>query len=194
MEPMNTREHKLSLPEILGMLVADGMVSQAAADELLAERRGQHYGSHPLAVIAKRNLKSLLPPHKLLHLDSLTEWLASRAGLEYYHIDPLKIDFSAVTGIMSNDYAARFGILPVQVTATEIVVATSEPFLRDWEDVLKHTQRREIRRVISNPEDISRYLVEFYSLARSVKNAVKIDRQGKGGQTSFEQLVELGKS
>jgi general secretion pathway protein E len=194
MEPMNTREHKLSLPEILAMLVADGMVSQTAADALLTERRGQHSEAHPLAVVAKRSFKSELPPHKPLHLDTLTEWLAARVGLEYYHIDPLKIDFSAVTGIMSNDYAVRFGILPVQVTATEIVIATTEPFLRDWENVLKHTQRREIRRVIANPEDISRYVVEFYSLARSVKNAAQTGRQGKSGQASFEQLVELGKT
>jgi len=194
MEPMNTKEHNLSLQEILGMLVADGMISQTAADGLIAERRGQRNDTHPLTAIARRNFKSQLPPHKPLHLDTLTEWLAARVGLEYYHIDPLKIDFSAVTDIMSNDYAARFGILPVQVTPSEVIVATSEPFLRDWENVLKHTQRRAIRRVLSNPEDISRYLVEFYSLARSVKNAVKIDRQGKAGQTSFEQLVELGKT
>jgi general secretion pathway protein E len=194
MKQMNIREHKLSLPEILGMLVADGMVSQAAADTLLAERRGQRGDTHPLTVIARRNLKSQQPPHKLLHLDSLTEWLAARTGLEYYHIDPLKIDFSAVTDVMSNDYATRFGILPVQVTANEIVIATTEPFLRDWENVLRQTQRKAIRRVIANPEDIGRYLVEFYSLARSVKNAAQTDRQGKTGQTSFEQLVELGKT
>ena len=194
MEPMNTKEHKLSLPEILGMLVIDGMISKTVADALIAERRGHRIEAHPLAVIAKRNLKSLLPPNKPLHLDSLTEWLAARVGLEYYHIDPLKIDFSAVTNVMSNDYAARFGILPVQVSANEVVIATSEPFLRDWENVLKQTQRREIRRVIANPEDISRYLVEFYSLARSVKNAAQTDRQNKVGQTSFEQLVELGKT
>jgi general secretion pathway protein E len=194
MELINSREHKLSLPEVLGMLVMDGMVSQVAADALLAERRGQRSDAHPLAMIARRNLKSQLPPHKVLHLDSLTEWLAARAGLEYYHIDPLKIDFSAVTGIMSSDYAARFGILPVQVTGTAVVIATSEPFLRDWENVVKQTQRKEIRRVIANPEDISRYLVEFYNLARSVKNAAQTDRQGRAGQTSFEQLVELGKT
>jgi len=176
------------------MLVADGMISQPAADALLADRRGQRVDTHPLITIARRNFKSQLPPHKSLHLDTLTEWLAARTGLEYFHIDPLKIDFSAVTDVMSNDYAARFSILPVQVTANEVVIATTEPFLRDWEDALKQTQRRAIRRVIANPEDIGRYLVEFYSLARSVKNALKTDHQGKTGQTSFEQLVELGKT
>ena len=95
---------------------------------------------------------------------------------------------------MSNDYATRFGILPVQVTAEEVVIATAEPFLRDWEKVLKHTLRKNIRRVVATPEDISRYLVEFYNLARSVKNAAQTKHQEKSGQASFEQLVELGKS
>ena len=33
--------------------------------------------------------------------------------------------------------------------------------------------RRPIRRVIANPDDIARYVVEFYSLAKSVKGAAK---------------------
>jgi len=194
MDKSDTREHKLTLPEILGMLVADGLIKQEDADALINERRGQRMSVHPLQIIAGKNLKSLLPPHKALHQAALCEWLAGRAGLEYFHIDPLKIDFSAVTDMMSSDYAARFGILPLKQTSTEVVVATCEPFLRDWEKVLKQTQRREIRRVISTPEDINRYLVEFYNLARSVKNATKNKQQDKPGQASFEQLVELGKT
>ncbi|MBI5626644.1 MAG: type II/IV secretion system protein [Nitrosomonadales bacterium] len=194
MEPINTKEHKLSLPEILGMLVADGIVSQKVTDTMIAERRGQRQNVHPLVAIAGQNWKSQLPPHKTLNQGALSEWLAEHVGLEYFHIDPLKIDFSIVTDIMSNDYATRFGILPVQVTPSEVVIATSEPFLREWENVLKHTLRREIRRVIATPEDISRYLIEFYNLARSVKDAEQTKRHEKSGQASFEQLVELGKT
>jgi len=194
MEQMSTHEHKLTLPELLGMLVADGMISQSVADAMIAERRGQRQNAHPLTVIAGQNWKSLLPPHKALNEDTLTEWLAGRAGLEYYHIDPLKIDFSAVTDIMSNDYATRFGILPVQMTQSEVIIATAEPFLRDWETVLKQTLRKSIRRVVASPEDIGRYLVEFYNLARSVKKASQTKLQEKSGQASFEQLVELGKT
>jgi general secretion pathway protein E len=194
MELKETSEHKLTLPELLGMMVTDGLISQANADAMIAERRGQRQNVHPLLAIAGQNWKSLLPPHKVMHQDALTEWLAERVGLEYFHIDPLKIDFSIVTDIMSNDYAARFGILPVQVTQKEVVIATSEPFLRDWEKVLKQTLRKDIRRVVATPEDISRYLVEFYNLARSVKNASQTKLQEKSGQASFEQLVELGKT
>ena len=194
MEQMSTHEHKLTLPELLGMLVGDGMISQAVADAMVAERRGQRLNVHPLTAIAGQSWKSLLPPNKALNQDVLTEWLAGRVGLEYFHIDPLKIDFSIVADIMSNDYATRFGILPVLLTTSEVVIATSEPFLRDWENVLKQTLRKNIRRVIASPEDISRYLVEFYNLARSVKKASQTKHQEKSGQASFEQLVELGKT
>jgi general secretion pathway protein E len=194
MEQMSTHEHKLTLPELLGLLVADGMISQVVADAMIAERRGQRLNVHPLTAIAGQSWKSLLPPNKALNLDVLTEWLAGRVDLEYFHIDPLKIDFSMVADIMSNDYATRFGILPVLVTASEVVIATSEPFLRDWEVVLKQTLRKNIRRVVASPEDISRYLVEFYNLARSVKKASQTKLQEKSGQASFEQLVELGKT
>lgn len=46
---------------------------------------------------------------------------------------PLKIDFAAVTAVMSSAYATRFGVLPVQVGLREVVVATTQPFLREWE-------------------------------------------------------------
>ena len=186
MEKLAAHEHKLTLPELLGMLVADGLISQAVADAMVAERRGQRQNVHPLTILAGQNWRSLLPPHKVMNQDVLTEWLAGRVGLEYFHIDPLKIDFSIVTDIMSNDYASRFGILPVQVTAKEVVIATAEPFLRDWEKVLKQTLRKDIRRVVATPQDISRYLIEFYNLARSVKNAAQNKRQDKPGQASFE--------
>jgi general secretion pathway protein E len=190
----NTSEHKLTLPEVLGMLVADGMIAQAEADALLSAKRTSRHDTHPLTVLAGQNLKSLKPPHPTLHLEALAEWLAGRVGLEYIHIDPLKIDFAAVTDTMSSDYAARFGILPLQVTASEVVVATAEPFLREWEKVLRPILRKDIRRVVATPLDISRYLIEFYNLARSVKNAAQDDRQGAVGRSSFEQLVELGKT
>jgi general secretion pathway protein E len=186
-------EHRLTLGELVKLLVEDGMVDAVVADGLVKERRYHRGDVHPLVVIADQNWKSLVPPHKPLILETLTEWLAAKVGLDYLHIDPLKIDFSAVTEVVSNTYAGRFKILPIQVTTREVIIATAEPFLREWEKELKPILRKDIRRVVANPQDIARYLVEFYNLARSVKKAAA----GGGevsGLSSFEQLVELGKS
>ena len=186
-------EHRLTLLELVDLLVADNMVSRADADALLAERRLHKSDHHPLVVISDQGWKSNVPPNKPLHLEGLTEWLATKAGLAYYHIDPLKIDFSAVTEVVSSAYATRFKILPVDVNTKEAVIATAEPYIREWEKELSQILRLSIRRVVANPADINRYLVEFYNLARSVKRAAKTGESG-ASLNNFEQLVEMGKA
>jgi general secretion pathway protein E len=185
-------DHRLTLSEVLDAMVAEGLVSREAADALIADRRSQRGEHHPLNVIADQKWKSALPPNKVMHLEWLTEWLAGQVGLEYFHIDPLKINFSAVTDIMSSAYASRFRILPVSVNTREAVIATAEPYVKDWEKELAPILRLDIRRVIANPLDIARYQVEFYNLAKSIKGA---ERSGdkRSGLGNFEQLVEMGK-
>ncbi|MDQ5915520.1 MAG: ral secretion pathway protein, partial [Pseudomonadota bacterium] len=131
--------------------------------------------------------------NKPLQLEDVSEWLAARVGLEYVHIDPLKVDFSIVTDVMSSAYAGRFKILPLKVTTKEVVIATAEPYIREWEKELAPILKKDVRRVIANPSDIARYLVEFYNLARSVKTAAKAGGN-TSGLASFEQLIDLGRS
>jgi len=184
---------RLTLSEVLQALVAEGLVPKADADKLVADRRLHRGDHHPLVVIADQKWRSLKPPNKVLFLEWLAEWLARQTGMEYFHIDPLKINFSAVTEVMSSHYAARFKILPVAVNTREVVIATCEPYVKDWEKELKQILRLEIRRVIANPLDISRYQVEFYNLAKSVKGASQKGEQ-RTGIGNFEQLVEIGKT
>ena len=173
-------------------LVSEGLVEADEAARFKQERRYYKGEVNPLIVISEQRWKSLQPPHRVLDLDGLTQWLAKWSGLDYLHIDPLKINFSAVTEVMSSSYATRFRILPVEVKAHEVVIATAEPFQRAWEAEMQPILRKDIRRVISSPDDITRYQVEFYNLAKSIKGAM-----GKGniagGASNFEQLVELGK-
>ncbi|NJD24609.1 MAG: type II/IV secretion system protein [Betaproteobacteria bacterium] len=192
MSDSNVSEHRLTLPEVLDWLVADGLVDAAVAEELKAERRLHSGRIHPLIVVADQKWRTTKPVDRLLTLELLTEWLAQRTGMDYLHIDPLKIDFTGVAEVMSSAYAGRFGILPVAVNTREVVIATAEPFVREWIGELEPILRKSIRRVIANPEDIARYLVEFFNLAKSVKKAAARG-EVTGGLSSFEQLVELGK-
>src|SRR6185295_9758398 len=122
-------------------------------------------------IVADQKWKDPRQPKKVLNLETLTVWLAQKTGLPYMHIDPFKIDFPAVTKVMSSAYAERFRILPVGVTTREAIIATAEPYVRGWEESLKQVLRLEIKRVIANPLDIQSYVIEFYNLARSVKGA-----------------------
>jgi len=186
-------DHRLTLSEVLDELVEDHLVGRAEADRLIAERRMHRGDHHPLVLVADQKWKMPMPPGKVMHLEWMTEWLAKKAGLDYYHIDPLKINFSSVTDVMSSAYATRFKILPVEVTTREVVIATSEPYVKEWEKELKSILRLEIRRVVANPQDIARYQVEFYNLAKSIKGASAKGDQ-RSGVGNFEQLVELGKT
>jgi general secretion pathway protein E len=183
------KDARLSLAEVLDWLAADGLASAEAVEALKKERRYYRGNVHPLCVVAEQKWKK---GAALLTLEVLAEWLARRVGLEYLHIDPLKIDFAAVTEVMSSAYATRFRILPVAINATEALIATAEPNIREWEPELARIIRRQVRRVIANPLDIERYQVEFYNLAKSIKGANK--NAAVSGLSNFEQLVELGKT
>lgn len=189
-------DQKLTLEQIVNELVADKLAVPDAAEKLLALRRAivRSTDIHPLSVVADQKWKDPRNPKKLLNLEALTEWLAAKVGLPYLHIDPFKIDFAAVTKVMSNAYAARFRILPVGVTSTEVVIATCEPYVREWETELARILRLQIRRVVANPVDINSFLVEFYNLARSVKSASQQHGSALSEITNFEQLVQLGSS
>ncbi|MBL8378099.1 MAG: type II/IV secretion system protein [Burkholderiales bacterium] len=187
-----TYERKLSLTEVLDALVVEGHAERAAADRAKLEARMKKGGEHPLVTVAEQKWKSPATG-KFLTLDWLSEWMAGKAGLEYFHIDPLKIDFTRVGETMSIVYAQRFSILPVERTAKELVVATAEPFLAEWVRELEPILRLSIRRVVANPADVARYTAEFFTLAKSIKGANK-DKVFESGINNFEQLVELGKS
>ena len=187
-------DRKLALSQVLADLVADHLLAKDVADKLAADRRFSRADAHPLVVIADQKWKDPRQPRKLLHLAALTQWLAQKVDLPYLHIDPFKIDFAAVTKVMSHAYAERYKILPVSVTAREVTIATCEPFVRDWEEQLQQVLRLEIKRVIANPQDIQSYLVEFYNLARSVKGATEKDKGAYSEIANFEQLVKLGHS
>lgn len=181
----------LDLHALLSDLVSDGRLSQEDANVVLgAARTPQQAAMHPLAYLAGRNLNDAFRPGKLLDDYTLTQWLATQAGLTVVHIDPLKIDVPAVTAVVSYAFAKRHNILCVEVTPDEVVIACAQPFVTGWEPQVEHVARKQVRRVFASPADITRYSIEFYTLARSVSGAS--GGPGSTGVTNFEQLVDLG--
>jgi len=150
-----------------------------------------HSAQHPLQRLAVVGMARAVDG-RVLDAEQLTEWLAQRCGLTYLRIDPLKVDVGKVSDVMSAAYAERHKVLPVQVSAAEVVVATAEPFIRDWVPEVERQTRKTVRLVLASPMAISRYTAEFFALAKSVRAANK--STGQGGFGSFEQLVELGKA
>ena len=189
-----TQDRPLDLNDLLRELVAQGRVAQDSAEQCLTVRRSAVANQkHPLEFLAAQQLDDLQRPGKKLDLETLTVWLAERAGQPYLRIDPLKIDVAAVTPLMSYAFAQRHSILAVAVDSSAVTIASSQPFVHGWEANLTHVLKRPIKRVVANPSDIQRFTVEFYRLAKSVSGASGTD-QKISGVGNFEQLLNLGAS
>jgi general secretion pathway protein E len=177
--------------KLVEWLSEDGVISPAEAARTIARCSQVQSAQPPLVRLASVSM-TRLQDGKPLDIETMAQWLAGRANLNYLRIDPLKVDVGKVADSMSAIYAERHKVLPVQVTAIEVVVATSEPFITDWVSEVERQSRRSVRLVVANPLDIGKYTAEFFSLAKSVKAAIKSG--GNSGGASFEQLVELNKT
>ena len=173
-------------------LLDDGVISGAEAERTVARCASAHSAQHPLQRLSVVGMARQVDSH-VLDVELLTQWLAKRSGLDYMRIDPLKVDVGKVADVMSAAYAERHKVLPVQVSPTEVVVATAEPFIRDWVPEVERQTRRNVRLVLASPQAINSFTAEFFALAKSVRAASK-SGGGSGGFGSFEQLVELGKA
>ena len=171
-------------------LQADGVIAQDEAARTISRCAQAESAQHPLLRMASVSMRRA-SDGKPLDVEMLSQWLAGWAALDYLRIDPLRVDVGKVADTMSAGYAERHRILPVQVTPTEIVIATAEPFVTDWVTEVERQSKRTVRRVVANPQDIHKFTVEFFALARSVRMAMKAGGASTGA--SFEQLVELGK-
>ncbi|MGZ8994624.1 MAG: GspE/PulE family protein, partial [Burkholderiaceae bacterium] len=174
---------------VIKQLVVDGLLSAADAERFKITG-GRERSGHPLVVLAEMNYRSPHADRQLLDLEMLTRWIAEKAALPYFHIDPLKVDFTRVVDVMSSSYATTYSILPVAMTPTEVTIATSEPFLTGWDREIEQITKKTVLRVVANPLDVARYTTEFFKLAQQVRGAAKTCSTAL--VSSFEQLVELG--
>ena len=193
---INQTEKKLDIQEVLDWLEADGLVTAENARMLrMLAVAAEYRNRNALLVIAERQWVNQQDPHRLLDLEFLASWLAQRVELPYLRIDPLNIDVTKVTEVMSYAYASRFNILPISVDAQSITVATTEPFVSEWEHELSRiNNHKKFVRVIANPDEIARYLLEFYTVAKSVNRAASESRQSPGKLANLESLMELGRA
>jgi general secretion pathway protein E len=186
-------DRPLTLELVLKHLARDEMVDPALIESLRNTSKFRSY-DHPLTLIADQKWRNEKPPKRILTLEALSEWLAAKLEVPYVHIDPLRVDFSAVGSVMSSSYAQRYRILPIALTADAVTVATSEPFVQSWIPELSNLMRRRVELVFANPLDVKRYVAEFFSLAQSVRRAQEKSSEDKSAISSFEQLVQMGAS
>lgn len=179
----------------LDQLFKDGKISER--DRMLIQtthRQRDQLKWHPLQWIANFNLIDQSHPQTTLTLNRLCQWLAEKTGLMFYIIDPLKADVQALTQVMSQEYALRNHILAVEIQADKVLIATDQPYKTEWiSNLEQNISPRKIQRVLLNPEQLQRYIVEYYQVSRAVSGSQKssaYDRENKG----VEALLQLGDS
>ncbi|MBC7717121.1 MAG: Flp pilus assembly complex ATPase component TadA, partial [Pseudorhodobacter sp.] len=176
---------------LLTALQSDHLISKEDFDRTTQRFGGADSAQHPLVRLASAGLLRK-GSNKALDIESLTEWLATRCGLGYLRIDPLRVDVGRVSDVMSITYAERRRVLPLQFGLHDVTIATCEPFDIAWmPEIAAHT-RRAVKLVLVSPLELAKYTTEFYMLSTSVRAAVKTGEAAAA--VNFEQLVELGRS
>ncbi|KAA8735103.1 type II/IV secretion system protein [Acinetobacter qingfengensis] len=183
---------KIDLHWCLKQLQQDQKITEKDTNLVLTTTRNKTQLSwHPLQWIAYFNLSEHQHPDRKLTLNRLCQWLAKLVNLPYFVIDPLKADVARLTEVMSHEFALRNRILAVEVQADRVVIGTDQPFDLEWKNNLSHSMKKQqIEIVLLNPEQLSRYLQEYYQVSRAVHAA-----QGLGAfktDKSVEALLQLG--
>ncbi len=176
----------------LDALLKEGRINQREVNLIATTpRRKDQLQWHPLQFIAGFDLTDATTQQKL-NISVLSHWLADKADIPFFRIDPLKVNVPEVTAVMSFEYAERHRILAVAMDSESITIGSDQPFYDDWLENLSHSVRpRQIKRVMLNPEQLNRYLVEFYQVTRAIAGA-----KGTGGSEAtakgVEALLQLG--
>ncbi len=186
---------KLDLYKVLHQLIIDGLVTKENAQVLKAlDNNNQYSRQHPFLVITERGWKNCSQPDRLISMTELTQWLSDITGIKTKRIDPLVIDVRSVTSLMSFSYAKNFNILPVEVTLDTVYVATAQPFQLEWQAEIERISGKKIELVLANPDDLTHFLVEFYSVSKSVTQAEYQSDDEMMGIQNLEQLIEMGRA
>ena len=183
----------MNLGDFLRILVNAGKIDKAKAEKLYKDRKLDSSNLHPIIIIGEQKWQDAHAPEKVMNAEYLSRWLATESNHDYYHIDPLKLDFTSASQMFSKAYAQRLKIMPISMKGNEAVVATADPYHTDWIPDLERILGMKIKLVVANPLEINRYLPEIYNLASSI-NKANMSKAGQiVGVQNFEQLVELGK-
>ena len=143
---------KLDWLKLIAWLRDDGMIEPDEADKTIKRFGSTQSVQHPLVRLAAAGLQRKGPAGghgKPLDIEALTAWLAQRCGMPYLRIDPLKVDVGRVAEVMSLQYAEMRKVLPVNVSADAVTVATSEPFDTGWVSEIESHSRRRVKLVVA---------------------------------------------
>jgi general secretion pathway protein E len=145
-------------------------------------------------VIVSLELERADDHKKVLDEEIIFQVLAKVWKIPYKKIDPLKLDLNLVTSTLPHTFAMKHLVIPVEVKADHIIIATPNPFNIEAMNDIAQVTHLKVKPVISTKTDIIKLIGEFYGFKRSISAA----ENQFGGPTidlgNLEQFVRLRSS
>lgn len=193
---------------VLDLLQAKGLLSKEHAAEIvekeeshrtklikartvLAKRSGYVQSEVTIVdIIDSLHLPLLNRKNRFLTEEVIMEEIARAKGMPFMRIDPLKLDSDVVTRVVSKPYAVKYQLVPIDLTANLLSVATSNPFQMEGIEGIRHSTKYDIRIVLATPSDIKKIITEFYGFKYSVA-AAHHELTSQVDLGNLEQYVKL---
>ena len=131
----------------------------------------------PAEVICSFNL-TIPGSARLLTVDAVTEVIAKWVGMEFFKIDPLRLNLDLITAHISRAFALKNLMLPIAMADGVLVVAVADPFNTQGLDDLRQVRNLQIKPVLASRSDIVKALSEFFGFRASVRAAESEMAQG----------------
>lgn len=178
---------------IIKSLFKKGIIDKKDASRILRNSKLTAATSvHPYVTLSDYKLNNN-QTDKPVSIEFITQFVAEMNGLDYLKVDPTKVNVNKVTSSVSQAYASKHKILPVNIDVNTVTFAVADPKDTSWVEELQRILKLKVIRVHSNPLDIQRLLFEFYGVNKSVKQAQKQHSGRKiDSILNLEQLVQLG--
>jgi general secretion pathway protein E len=120
-----------------------------------------------------------------------TAAIAAQLDLPFERVDPLKLDATFVTRLLSRPFAERHLMIPLREEDEVIVIASARPFDEEGRETARRTMRREVRFVLTMQDDVERVIREFYGFRSSIERAEKQITAPNVDLQNLEQLVRM---
>ena len=145
----------------------------------------------PFKTVAALNLQDATGQGTRIDDFLLARLVAEDAELEFFKIDPLKLDIEFVESKISRPFAKKHKLIPVHVRDAKIIVAVVNPFDAASIEAYRPIAGQELRLVVSSETDVMSVINEFYGFRASVTKAKRDLDKGGLDLGNLEQYVKL---
>lgn len=142
-------------------------------------------------VLVSLHLKRLDKPGLPLDEETIYQVVARQWQIEFFKLDPLKLDLNVVTSNIPRNFAMKHLVLPVAVNNGVLKVATTDPFNLAVLDDIARASNLKVVFVVSPKSEIIKLINEFFGFKRSI-SAAEDQFDGAGVDLgNLEQYVRL---